>query len=268
MNVDFDNSVGDKAFAWLTDNEVSVPTGQLELDVYFKSGGSTLRAFNTLGHPTTDELPYDLYPVIGAAHNGSASSAKQFVGLIGGPDERQYRCVYSAEPVVGLENSGRLSDSDVEIVGLRYRPGFRCLSDRLEADAVNTYLGWRSPERVTVIGPVHAWLPEVLQRLGFLLSLPPEWDSHRATRVSEQLAANVLRFLQEVMRPETAPPSVVPLEDGGLQIEWHTGGMDVEIEFEPSEPLEIYIRDIQTGDEHEGDAVELFKSFALADRLR
>lgn len=266
MKLDLSSEREHTGFARLTDTEVTVPTGLLDATVYFKSGAPIVHAFHALGYPTTEEQPYELHPIIGSAQNGSASFAEQFVGLGASPDERQYRCVYSPEPVTGLEYSGRLND--ISIVGRRYRSGLLCLSDPVETTAVKKYLGWRSPEQITVFDSSDGWLPEVLQRMGFLLSLPPKWDSHRAIKISEQMAAAVLTFLQEVMNSETLPPSIVPLEDGGLQIEWHRDGIDAEIEFEPDEPLEIYIREIQTGEEHEGDAIELFRAFALADRFR
>lgn len=37
-----------------------------------------------------------------------------------------------------------------------------------------------------------------------------------------------------------AQPSVAPISDGGIQIEWHKNGKDLEIEFTPDREVMVY----------------------------
>lgn len=57
------------------------------------------------------------------------------------------------------------------------------------------------------------------QRINMLRELQPDWDGHRGrppTEAALKTASNIV---------------VVPLSYGGLQIEMHAGGMDIEIEI-------------------------------------
>ncbi|HEY3241769.1 MAG TPA: hypothetical protein VGM03_00330 [Phycisphaerae bacterium] len=54
--------------------------------------------------------------------------------------------------------------------------------------------------------------------------------------------------------PDDAPaPAVVPTSRGGLQLEWHTRGIDLEIEFETPHRLRGYFHDHQTHTSWEKD---------------
>jgi hypothetical protein len=50
-------------------------------------------------------------------------------------------------------------------------------------------------------------------------------------QVQRQIAHQALRVLVEVMEIDSPAPSVVPLSDGGIQVEWHRHGRNLEIEF-------------------------------------
>lgn len=53
--------------------------------------------------------------------------------------------------------------------------------------------------------------------------------------MNEQIAQQALLLLVEVMDNDDAPPpSVVPLNDGGVQVEWHRHGRNLEKQFIPS----------------------------------
>ena len=42
-----------------------------------------------------------------------------------------------------------------------------------------------------------------------------------------------VQLLSRVMADDTCVPQVVPRYNGGLQLEWHTGGVDLEIVIDP-----------------------------------
>lgn len=74
-----------------------------------------------------------------------------------------------------------------------------------------------------------SWVQPVLDAMNELLSLPQGWDSYRARPVTVAVAETAFELLQDIMRPSTPVPSVVPTRGGGLQLEWHSKGIDLEI---------------------------------------
>jgi len=63
-----------------------------------------------------------------------------------------------------------------------------------------------------------------------------------------------LAAIDQLLDPRAPAPSVAPVSDSGLQIEWHHRGRDLEIEFSPDGRTEFYYFDEHTGEEHEGPA--------------
>jgi len=56
-----------------------------------------------------------------------------------------------------------------------------------------------------------------------------------------------VEFLLRVALPHVPPPAIVPLSDGGIQLEWHEGGVDLEISFSDLEPG-VYVEDRDSGE--------------------
>ena len=50
----------------------------------------------------------------------------------------------------------------------------------------------------------------------------------------------------------TPAPTIVPIHDSGIQIEWHRGGKDLEIEFVHDGRNTFYYFDESSRTEHEG----------------
>src|SRR5262245_45803740 len=76
-------------------------------------------------------------------------------------------------------------------------------------------------------GPT-AWFDASVTGMTHILGLARGWDSYDARPVARRSAQNALTFLARFVEATTAPPAVVPLSDGGVQLEWHRGGLDVE----------------------------------------
>ena len=81
--------------------------------------------------------------------------------------------------------------------------------------------GWKGemPQRIS------PWLEPVLERLQYLRSLLPGWDSTQARSIDKHSMDRVLGFLTMTMTHSTPAPSIVPLASGGLQVEWHRAGL-------------------------------------------
>lgn len=71
---------------------------------------------------------------------------------------------------------------------------------------------------------------EVVNRL---LRLPPNWDANGAAAVSELAAMTAVEWLDRLAFSDTAVPHVVPLNTGGLQLEWVFDGQSFEVEVGP-----------------------------------
>ena len=74
------------------------------------------------------------------------------------------------------------------------------------------------------------WVVPVFRALSELLTLSPDWDSYGAARIEPRSIGWALEALSWIMRNDTKVPTVVPTPDGGVQLEWHTQGIDLEIE--------------------------------------
>lgn len=72
------------------------------------------------------------------------------------------------------------------------------------------------------------WVVPVFLRMRELESLPANWDSYGGIPVQRRHRDAALRFLGLVLTDEIARPDIVPLADGGLQLEWRHEGMDVD----------------------------------------
>jgi hypothetical protein len=87
---------------------------------------------------------------------------------------------------------------------------------------------------------VPAWLNPTIQSFEDLLQLPPNWDGYGAAQIQELIVDTAYRLLREVMDNDAPTPSVVPLSDGGVQLEWHRHGRNLEIEFPADETPSFY----------------------------
>ncbi|MGH7924591.1 MAG: hypothetical protein ACREQH_08385 [Candidatus Binatus sp.] len=91
------------------------------------------------------------------------------------------------------------------------------------------------------------WLHSIRQNIGELLDLSDNWDSYGAVAIRPEFAASALGLLQSIMDSETLVPSVVPTNLGGIQIEWHAKGIDLEIEVESTSRISVWYEDDRTG---------------------
>lgn len=122
-------------------------------------------------------------------------------------------------------------------------------------------------ESTALTGQRGPWIEEAADRLAELAELGPGWDGHGGHEPEFSYISQAIEFLSSVMRPTTPTPSIVPTSDGGLQLEWHRAGLDVEILFSPEEDPVLYIHERATEEEWEVPAVGGFLEFDLGMRL-
>lgn len=105
---------------------------------------------------------------------------------------------------------------------------------------------------VTYFDPEPEWLRPTVAKMNQLLQLPPNWDSYGGQPVSLQSLGAALRLLFGLSKSTLPPPEVVPMSAGGVQLEWHQSGVDLEISVGSAGEISCYYRD-GCGNEAEGD---------------
>jgi hypothetical protein len=103
------------------------------------------------------------------------------------------------------------------------------------------------------------WVEPTLRTLGSLLTLPAGWDSYGARAPDPSCVLAAWRLLAAVMRDHIPAPTVVPTVRGGVQLEWHRNGADLEIEVVA--PREFVVS-FEAGDTGEGWEKSLTDDFA------
>ena len=77
------------------------------------------------------------------------------------------------------------------------------------------------------------WADAAERQLNELLALEPGWDGYRAREVAGAAVEATVEVLDRFMSEAVEFPDLFPLNDGGIQIEWHADGVDIEIEVSP-----------------------------------
>ena len=83
---------------------------------------------------------------------------------------------------------------------------------------------------VGVVGDLPGWVVSAVQSIGELLRLEPDWDTYGGSPINPRIVGTAIGLLVEFTE-DIPTPSVVPTSRGGLQLEWHTCGIDLEVEF-------------------------------------
>lgn len=102
-------------------------------------------------------------------------------------------------------------------------------------------------------GDPPAWLEPTIYALCSLLKLEDGWDSYEGQSINPNCVKASLELASTVLRDDSPNPSVVPTSRGGIQLEWHTGGVDLEVEFVSPSRLIGFFEDQRTGTKWEKD---------------
>lgn len=104
-----------------------------------------------------------------------------------------------------------------------------------------------------------AWVRPTIAAFVSITSLADNWDSYGGKTINRDLINQSLLVLGMVMQADSPAPSVVPIGNGGLQIEWHRRQQDLEIAFAADEAPQFFYRNRATGALDEGSARETEK---------
>ncbi len=80
-----------------------------------------------------------------------------------------------------------------------------------------------------------------------LVNLPQGWDGYNGLPVRPEVAVHARRFMAAIGECTQLAPDVVPLSDGGLQLEWFVGGYEVEVVIAPDGTAHVYFECTKDG---------------------
>lgn len=99
---------------------------------------------------------------------------------------------------------------------------------------------WSTPSGVVWSNPpsvrrrsTPAWQSAAFTRLQALRTLRRDWNTYGSGPIGKETIDAVFAFMSRSLSPHTPPPAIVPTPGGGIQLEWHQNGIDLEIEWLP-----------------------------------
>ena len=103
-----------------------------------------------------------------------------------------------------------------------------------------------------------------------LTELARGWDGYDGMPVQSQVAEHAHRFLEVIGEHTQIMPDVVPLSNGGLQLEWFVGAYEVEVEIAPNCATLVfeYKRDGQIEESPISDSLDVSQIAPLFRELR
>ena len=75
------------------------------------------------------------------------------------------------------------------------------------------------------------WIVPVLHGICELGSLAPNWNSYGAQPIQPAIAGEAIIIALYYLTQGDPLPSVVPTARGGILLEWHEGGVDLEVDI-------------------------------------
>lgn len=97
-----------------------------------------------------------------------------------------------------------------------------------------------------------AWIEPTIEAFAKIQNLQDNWDSYGGKAVNPDTLQQSLAVLAQIMRTNSPAPSIVPLGDGGIQVEWHRKQQDLEIVFAVDERPQYYYTNQASNAENNG----------------
>ena len=108
---------------------------------------------------------------------------------------------------------------------------------------------------VYVPRPEPTWFYPVLDRLQHLSQLAENWDSYGGQAPSDEAVYTAREVLSQILRDQSSAPALVPLSEGGVQIEWHGDGEELEVRIGATGEISAFRFDERAGRGEEIDQV-------------
>jgi len=98
---------------------------------------------------------------------------------------------------------------------------------------------------------IPAWLAQTEEEIQAFLRLPENWNSYGARPIAPHTLRAAMELLNDIVRSDTPRPIAIPTAGGGVQFEWHTRGIDLEIEIDAAEQVGVFYADPAADEEWE-----------------
>lgn len=82
--------------------------------------------------------------------------------------------------------------------------------------------------------PVPTWVYPTLEASARLLLLPFNWDGEGAPPIQASAITSAFQALSRFMAESSSIPQWTPTRIGGVQLDWHENGIDLEMAFDPN----------------------------------
>ncbi|MER7275859.1 hypothetical protein ABT369_15510 [Dactylosporangium sp. NPDC000244] len=86
-------------------------------------------------------------------------------------------------------------------------------------------------------------MESVIEAMTDITMLEYGWDGEQAQPLSDRAFEMAITILVDTMSIDTVPPQIVPTYDGGLQLEWHCAGVDLEVAVESNGQVSVWFRE-------------------------
>jgi hypothetical protein len=96
---------------------------------------------------------------------------------------------------------------------------------------------------------------ETIEKLYSLTELQAGWNSYGARPIRSDVIRHVGRWVPRLFQATTPEPAVVPRVNGGLQLEWHHKGIDLEIYVESPESIRFQVEDLTSAETAEAPLI-------------
>lgn len=129
---------------------------------------------------------------------------------------------------------------------------------------------YREPTTIRAYAPVRPpWVQSAVERVVALARVEAGWGGQHTLPLQRDALQAALSVLAKVMSSQSKGPQMVLTNEGGLQLEWHAAGVDLEIEVRPDGSAEVIIEDAARGLDIDGSLGEHFDTVRalLARRL-
>jgi hypothetical protein len=91
-----------------------------------------------------------------------------------------------------------------------------------------------------VTQPEPSWFYPAMSRFQHLSRLADNWDTYGGSRVSDDAIYTALSIIARLLRDQSVPPAIVPTSQGGVQLEWHRVGDEVEVRVTPTGEISAF----------------------------
>lgn len=87
------------------------------------------------------------------------------------------------------------------------------------------------------------WFLKIVIQVCELGDLPDNWNSYGARSIDPRTAEFVISLLQEILTENDPLPAIVPTSCGGIMLEWHEGGVDLEVDVRSKSEIHLVYED-------------------------